>query len=166
MRHDSDCGARTRRPDLLTMTAHLTGSLALCLALACGLAQSQDEPRNPYPLEPRWIDMGRGIYARFSCPMCHGPNARGGAGPDLTDERWIFQPSDRMLFNVIKYGRRGTMMPGYADELADEQIWLVVSYLREQEALRRMESRDAVSVWVGPALDLSTAPLSTVVNLR
>jgi mono/diheme cytochrome c family protein len=121
------------------MTAPLTGPFSLCLALACGLAQAQEEPRNPYPLEPRWVDMGRGVYTRFSCPMCHGPNARGGAGPDLTDAQWIFQPSDRMLFEVIRNGRRGTMMPGYADELADEQIWLVVSYLRFEEARRRAE---------------------------
>jgi len=113
-------------------------------------ALAQDEIRNPYPVQPRWTEMGRGIYMRFSCPMCHGPNARGGAGPDLTDDRWIFQPSDRMLFNVIKYGRRGTMMPGYADELADEQIWLVVSYLRFEEARRRAEA-DAAPIPALPA---------------
>jgi len=126
----------------------LSPALALVAGLLATHALAQDEMRNPYPAEPRWIDMGRGIYTRFSCPMCHGPNARGGAGPDLTDAQWIFQPSDRMLFEVIRTGRRGTMMPGYADELADEQIWLVVSYLRFEEARRRTEA-DAAS---NPAL--------------
>jgi len=125
-------------------------ALVLVAALLATHALAQDEPRNPYPLEQRWIDMGRGIYSRFSCPMCHGFEARGGAGPDLTDAQWIFQPSDRMLFEVIRSGRRGTMMPGYADELADEQIWLVVSYLRFEAARRRAEA-DAQAVPASPA---------------
>jgi len=124
------------------MTDITGAALAVLLAAGASVA-TPEEPRNPYPQEAPWIDKGRGIYGRYSCPMCHGMNARGGAGPDLTDERWIFAPTDRMLFETIRNGRRGTMMPGYADELADEQIWLVVSWLRSEHARRRVEDAAA-----------------------
>ncbi len=122
--------------------ASLLPSAFRCFWVAAALSSAllvQADQLNPYGLEPKWAAMGAKLYARFSCPMCHGPNARGGAGPDLTDETWIRQPTDTMLFNVIKHGRPGTMMAGYGDELVDEQIWMVVTYLRVQERQRAME---------------------------
>jgi mono/diheme cytochrome c family protein len=114
------------------------GAVALVLALAalCAAAQGT-EPRNPYAAEPQWAEMGRGLYRRMGCIGCHGPDARGATAPDLTDPHWRARRTDALLFDVIKHGRRDTMMAGYGDELEDEQIWLLVSYLRREERLRR-----------------------------
>jgi mono/diheme cytochrome c family protein len=115
-----------------------SGALAAFLAVAslCATAQGTD-PRNPYDAEPRWAEMGRGLYLRMGCIGCHGPDARGATAPDLTDPHWRARRTETLLFEVIKYGRPDSMMAGYGDELEDEQIWLLVSYLRSEERRRR-----------------------------
>jgi cytochrome c oxidase cbb3-type subunit 3 len=68
---------------------------------------------------------------------CHGNNARGAVGPDLTDDEWLRAPSDEMIFNVIRNGRSGTLMSPFKDAMSDEQIWTLVSYLRDENRKRK-----------------------------
>jgi mono/diheme cytochrome c family protein len=82
-------------------------------------------------------DLGRRVYLWTGCGNCHGFDARGGwRGPDLTDPRLLRVRSDDDLFAVIKHGRRDTMMAFYWDELADDQIRSIVSYLRDEGGKR------------------------------
>ena len=77
--------------------------------------------------------LGRKIYLWTGCANCHGTDARGAwKGPDLTDPRLLSVRTDQNLFDVIKLGRRDTMMAFYGDELADEQIDLIVAFLRDE----------------------------------
>jgi cytochrome c(L) len=94
---------------------------------------------NPYAGDPKAIEDGEKLYKRVSCHGCHGGNARGGNGPDLTDDEWQRAPSDQMIFNTIKFGRKGTMMSPFKDDLSDEQIWALVSYLRHLGEKRKAE---------------------------
>jgi len=94
---------------------------------------------NPHEGDAKAIEAGAVLFKRVSCHGCHGGNARGATGPDLTDEAWMRQPTDEMIFNVIKFGRRGTMMSPFKDDLVDDQIWYLVSYIRELGRLRKAE---------------------------
>lgn len=67
----------------------------------------------------------------------HGNNARGAVGPDLTDDEWMRAPSDEMVFNTIKNGRSGTAMSGFAGDLTDEQIWTIITWLRDENRKRK-----------------------------
>jgi mono/diheme cytochrome c family protein len=77
--------------------------------------------------------LGRKVYLWTGCANCHGANARGAwRGPDLTDPHLLRVRTDQNLFDVIKHGRPDTMMAFYGDELADEQIGLIVAFLRDE----------------------------------
>lgn len=81
--------------------------------------------------------LGKQIYLWTGCAICHGKDARGAwKGPDLTDPQLLRVRSDENLFDVIKHGRPDTMMGFYRDELADEQISLIVAYLRNEGRIR------------------------------
>ena len=104
-----------------------------------GCAASGDELTNPFEGNPEVIAGGKKLFMRMSCHGCHGGNARGGTGPDLTDDEWLRQPTDAMIFNAIKNGRPGTMMSPFRTDMDDEQIWYLVAYIRDLGKKRKAE---------------------------
>ncbi|HEX9451611.1 MAG TPA: c-type cytochrome [Burkholderiales bacterium] len=120
-------------------------ALACLAALTGGAGNVETGPvptgqlKNPYEGDPQAIEYGAKLFKRISCHGCHGGNARGGTGPDLTDDEWLRTPTDEMIFNTIKNGRPGTMMSPFRDQLADEQIWYLVSFIRELGRKRKAE---------------------------
>jgi mono/diheme cytochrome c family protein len=93
--------------------------------------------KNPFGLESDVALEGKKLYDTQGCVACHGNNARGAVGPDLTDDEWLRAPSDEMIFNVIKNGRAGTLMSPFRDAMSDEQIWKLVTYLRDENRKRK-----------------------------
>ena len=65
---------------------------------------------------------------RAHCATCHGRNAEGFRGPNLTTGRFRYGGSDTRLFRNILEGIPGTSMAGVY--LPDTQIWQVISYVR------------------------------------
>jgi mono/diheme cytochrome c family protein len=122
----------------------LLALIALVL-LTGGAGEVQNVPdssgpaTNPYAGDPKAIEDGAKLFKRVSCHGCHGSNARGGNGPDLTDDEWLRAPSDLMIFNTIKFGRKGTMMSPFKDDLSDDQIWYLVSFIRDLGDKRKAE---------------------------
>lgn len=108
------------------------------LALLALAGPSGAEPlTNPLTPEPAIVAEGKKLYNRTGCLACHGNNARGAVGPDLTDDEWMRAPSDEMVFNTIKKGRSGTAMSGFAGDLTDEQIWTIITWLRDENRKRK-----------------------------
>ena len=93
--------------------------------------------KNPFGLDPVVAADGKKLYDTQGCVACHGNNARGAVGPDLTDDELLRAPSDEMIFNVIKNGRSGTLMSPFKDAMSDEQIWKLVTYLRDENRKRK-----------------------------
>ena len=89
---------------------------------------------NPTPYSKDAERSGRTHYLRH-CQICHGFDGRAlenidFEAADLTDpDRWRFGTSDADLFRSTKFGA-GLDMPPFEDELADEEIWHLVHYLR------------------------------------
>ena len=71
-----------------------------------------------------------GTMFRTMCAGCHGPDARGDRGPDLTG-LWASGVSDDRIFETVRGGVPGTDMPA-ADPLRvpDRGIWQVLAYVR------------------------------------
>ena len=71
-----------------------------------------------------------GAMFRTRCAGCHGPDARGDRGPDLTG-LWASGVSDDRIFETVRQGVPGSEMPG-ADPLRvpDREIWQVLAYVR------------------------------------
>lgn len=115
--------------------------LVAVLALA-GIAQ---EPRrnaeaqklkNPEPKNAATLEAGKKLYARH-CASCHGPQGKGDGGmalaggtpSDLTDETWDYGSTDGEIFVAIRDGVSADML-AYKDKLNDQQIWQVVTFIR------------------------------------
>jgi putative heme-binding domain-containing protein len=76
---------------------------------------------------------GRELYNR-SCTMCHGlDGAAGDRAPALGAQRRYLRRSGTDLFDAIKNGIKGTLMP--ATPLPDADVWKVVAYIRSLRAV-------------------------------
>jgi cbb3-type cytochrome c oxidase subunit III len=106
------------------------------------LAAAQGNPeaakvQNPVQPSPESIAAGKQAFNRY-CANCHGLNAEGGPGndltppaPDLTDKEWKHGSTDGEIFNSIKNGVAPDFnMGAFGDQLKDEDIWKVVNYIR------------------------------------
>jgi cytochrome c oxidase cbb3-type subunit III len=87
---------------------------------------------NPLAGDPKAIDAGKNIY-RGRCGVCHGIDAKGYRGSDLTTGDWVHGGSDAQLFRTIARGVPGTEMPGNVN-MSEEEIWMVIAYLRTLSA--------------------------------
>ncbi len=102
-----------------------------CALLFVPLAVSGAEPvKNPFDGDATAAVEGKQLYLKMGCYSCHGHEAEGAVGPDLTDDEWIFKPTDAMIFNTINRGRKGTVMAPFGDQLKPEEIWKIVEFLR------------------------------------
>jgi putative heme-binding domain-containing protein len=125
------------------------GALVLCACLATGhltLAQGRgrggaaagpapaaNNPNNPVEGNADAILSGKGHYGA-RCAACHGNDARGVTGPDLT-ELWASASvsDDGGLFRIVQRGVPGTEMPGFAAAgggLSEREIWETLAYVR------------------------------------
>jgi alcohol dehydrogenase (cytochrome c) len=97
--------------------------MAWGLLLAPGVcaAQVSKNPQN--------IEQGR-LTFRLFCGSCHGMNAQGGRGPDLTRGNYANGDEDADLFRVISRGVSGTEMPSFGARIPEQDIWNVISFLR------------------------------------
>jgi cbb3-type cytochrome c oxidase subunit III len=93
--------------------------------------------KNPVAASAESITLGKQLYTR-NCASCHGINATGGSGsdisppaPDLTDAEWMHGDSEGEIFHVIKNGIPPDLnMPAMGERLKDPDIWNVVNYVR------------------------------------
>ena len=114
------------------------GALALSLTLLSP-ALAADDPANPFAGDAGAAVEGKRLFLKTGCYSCHGHEAEGAVGPDLTDDEWVYKPTDSMIFNAIAKGRRGTVMAPFADQLAAEEIWKIVEFLRDKNRQRHLK---------------------------
>ena len=120
---------RLQMMDDSSLSKVVAGLLAagLLLASAAGALAGQ-EAENPYS-EPADVRIGERLFLRF-CGRCHGDDAKGGIGPDLTTGRFRHGGGDGALFRVISEGVSGTEMIPVLRNRPNQAIWQVITYLR------------------------------------
>jgi putative heme-binding domain-containing protein len=107
---------------------------ALVVAVSCfsagSLVRAQDEPpaTNPLAGNADAVQAGMGIF-RSRCADCHGMDARGVRGPDLT-QVWASGRSDGGLFRTLRRGVPGTEMPSVGPRTPDDEVWKILAYLK------------------------------------
>lgn len=80
------------------------------------------------------IEQGRDLF-QSNCASCHGTAGRGdgpeasGDLPDFTQQEFMANKSDTELFDAITTGS-GPGMPGFSDQLVEDQRWALTAYLR------------------------------------
>ena len=96
-------------------------------------ARAQDRPTtNPLAGDAAAIRQGQNIY-RGRCAVCHGIDAKGYRGSDLTTGDWVHGGSDAQIAKTILTGVPGTEMPANPN-LSEDEVWMLVAYLRTLSA--------------------------------
>ena len=94
------------------------------LSISAALAQAP--AKNPREGDPAAIEIGMARF-QLGCAECHGVDAKGVFGPDLTS-LWAAGASDERIFQTVRRGVPGSSMP--PTRLTDDEIWAVLAYVR------------------------------------
>src|SRR5215210_8268988 len=108
------------------LTASILGAILGAIPGIPGgrLLAAQDLPaRNPLEGNPDAIRSGMGLF-RGRCAECHGMDARGVRGPDIT-QVWASGRTDPGLFRTIKEGVPNTEMPANP-RVQDHEAWEIL----------------------------------------
>jgi len=97
--------------------------------------QAQPRPtKNPFEGNQLAISNGGAMF-RTRCAGCHGPDARGYLGPDLTGV-WASGRTDDRVFDIVRRGVPGTEMPpADTQRVPDRDIWHMLAYVRTLSAV-------------------------------
>ncbi|HJU68761.1 MAG TPA: c-type cytochrome [Gemmatimonadaceae bacterium] len=85
--------------------------------------------RNPFEGNRDAIATGARIFVAYNCVDCHGADGSGAMGPSFQDGRWRFGGSASEVFESIYQGRPEGM-PAWGGRISEEQIWMLVAYVR------------------------------------
>ena len=84
---------------------------------------------NPFERDRNAIATGAQIFVAYNCIDCHGADGSGAMGPSFQDGRWRFGGSASEVFESIYQGRPEGM-PAWGGRISEEQIWMLVAYVR------------------------------------
>jgi len=107
---------------------------ALILIAAVGAAGQGTTVRTD---DPAAIAAGGAMF-RERCSDCHGADAKGGRGPDLT-VIWANEGSDQRVVQIIRSGVPGSIMP--PSSAPDSELRAIAAYLRSISTARAETSR-------------------------
>jgi hypothetical protein len=97
---------------------------------------SHDRPYalvNPHEGSANARKIGAQLYISYNCIDCHGADGSGAMAPSLADGRWHFGGSAAEVFESIYQGRPDGM-PTWGGRIANDQIWMLVTYVRSLSA--------------------------------
>jgi cytochrome c oxidase cbb3-type subunit 3 len=99
-----------------------------------GLAASPEstlaeEIDNPYAGQKQAIETGQQLFVTMNCADCHGFDAKGGMGPNLTGKYWRYGGTPADIFKSI-YEGRPQGMPAWGRALPKQSIWMIVAYIQ------------------------------------
>jgi mono/diheme cytochrome c family protein len=100
---------------------------------------------NPLAGDPAAIKEGAAIYKEH-CAACHGDDGKGGIGPSLTDNSFLYKAGDLPdgdYFEIINNGTQPGMvedgrtakggMPPFGSTFDKNKIWSLVTYIRSMQ---------------------------------
>ncbi len=65
-----------------------------------------------------------------SCAPCHGEQAQGLIGPNLTDDHWLHGGTVEQIFQTVSKGWPPKGMPPWGRTLKPDELAALVSYVR------------------------------------
>src|SRR5437870_11567806 len=96
------------------------------LALGSVLFSGGGQATTPRSADPAAIQAGGALF-RERCADCHGADAKGVRGPDLT-RLWTREGADDRAFQTIRSGVPGSIMP--PSSAPDAELLAIVAYRR------------------------------------
>lgn len=77
---------------------------------------------------PARVEAGHQIFSQF-CVVCHGQQAEGNVGPNLTDAYWIHGSRPLQIMNTVTHGVPEKGMAAWGGQLGPRRIQDVVSFV-------------------------------------
>lgn len=99
--------------------------------------------------EAKWLAVGESVY-RNNCVSCHGPNAEGQVGPNLTDDFWKNVKELPDIASVIVNGANQGAMPAWKNRLHPNEVVLAAAYiasLRGKNVPGRAQEGEKIAPW-------------------
>ena len=87
------------------------------------------------------ISKGQTIFTE-KCIACHGPEAGGGVGPNLTDDYWLHGGSINSIFKVIKYGVPEKGMISWEKQLSPTDIQKLASFIISKKGSKPANAKE------------------------
>jgi mono/diheme cytochrome c family protein len=110
------------------------------------------QAQNPLPaLDAGQMKEAERLYL-VNCGVCHGPKLDGngplwkdGSGPFTSAPKNLMtlDMPDGQMFYSITYGKN--MMGSYASQITDKQRWMVIHYIKAQQAAKSASAKPAAS---------------------
>ena len=88
---------------------------------------------NPHEGDAKATAIGAKLFVAYNCVDCHGADGSGAMGPSLADDRWHFGGTAAEVFESIYQGRPEGM-PAWGSLISEDQVWMLVSYVRSLSA--------------------------------
>ena len=112
--------------------------LLLAFAAVLGASPAAAQAKAPAEVTPATIAQGDSIFhSKGNCYACHGSNAQGAVGPNLTDAEWIH--SDGSYDAIVKQvtngvpqaeSKSGIPMPAKGgSSITDDEVKAVAAYV-------------------------------------
>jgi len=118
-------------PGLLNKEAHDAEMRAFAIE-AARAAITADEVTDDGLLavsaSPEHVELGRALFSE-RCAECHGANAGGEIGPNLTDKYWLHGGSPSEVHATISGGVHEEGMPTWSWALRPDEIWTAAAYI-------------------------------------
>lgn len=80
-------------------------------------------------VDPAVLEVGRARFVK-TCGPCHGEQAQGLIGPNLTDDKWIHGGKVTDVFNTIVKGVPAKGMPVWGRSFKPAELAALASYIR------------------------------------
>lgn len=93
-----------------------------------GDVKGDDETLLRLMRDEKWNKVGGSIY-QSNCVTCHGADASGIAGPNLTDDSYIHVKKVSDIYDVVNRGRQNGAMPAWGQRLQPVEQVLVSAYV-------------------------------------
>jgi cbb3-type cytochrome c oxidase subunit III len=112
--------------------------IAIAALAGTGRVSAQEKTAAPAAVTPAAIAKGDSIFHKAGlCYACHGSNAQGAVGPNLTDAEWLHSDGsyDAIVATVMsgvpaEKAKKGVPMPSKGgSSISDEDVKAVAAYV-------------------------------------
>jgi cytochrome c oxidase cbb3-type subunit III len=84
---------------------------------------------NPFEGDSKAVADGHRLFIAMNCAGCHGYDAAGNMGPNLTDRAWRYGGTPLAIYQSISQGRPQGM-PSWGQALPPQDIWKLVAFVQ------------------------------------
>jgi cytochrome c oxidase cbb3-type subunit 3 len=111
--------------------------------------------------DAKTLALAQEVFSK-NCKTCHGAQAEGGAGPNLTDAYWLHGGDIKSIFKTIKYGVPAKGMIAWQQKLTPKDIQDLGSYILSLQGSNPAGAKAPQGQLEGAAAVVSTAKTTEV----